>query len=60
MTDALRTPERRTCTRCGRTERWDEDHTNWKVTTEAGQRRVGDPFCIHEWDIDGSFRPFEG
>ncbi|WP_340640817.1 HEWD family protein, partial [Halogeometricum borinquense] len=24
-----------------------------------GERQVGSPYCIHEWDINGTFAPFE-
>jgi len=45
----LRRPTERTCECCGRHERWSER-----------SRRVAEPgevFCVHEWDIDGSFVP---
>jgi hypothetical protein len=44
----LRRPDERTCERCGRHEEWVE---SWRV------RVVGDRFCVHEWDINGSFVP---
>jgi len=47
----LRRPTERTCERCGRHEEWDE--RTWRVVA------CGDPFCVHEWDIDGSFVPLE-
>ncbi|MFD1567989.1 HEWD family protein [Halolamina litorea] len=50
MTDLLRTPERRTCERCGRVERHD-GADGWRAA------RVGEIHCIHEWDIDGAFVP---
>ena len=52
MSDLLRTPERRTCERCGRTEHYDGG--NWRAD------RLGRVYCIHEWDIDGAFVPIEG
>ena len=53
----LRKPTERTCERCGRHERWSAD--SWRVVEEDGERLVGSLYCIHEWDIDGSFLPFE-
>ncbi|WP_135822481.1 HEWD family protein [Halostella litorea] len=59
MGTALRTPSRRKCERCGRSERWDEDAETWRIRVEDGERLVGNPHCIHEWDITGSFTPIE-
>ncbi|SDM78255.1 hypothetical protein SAMN04487949_2582 [Halogranum gelatinilyticum] len=53
----LRKPTERTCERCGRQEQWSAD--SWRVVEEDGERLVGSLYCIHEWDIDGSFLPFE-
>jgi hypothetical protein len=50
----IRRPDRRECERCGRIERWDEDADAWRVDDA-----VGDVYCIHEWDINGTFLPFE-
>lgn len=50
----LRRPTRRACERCGRVEHWDEDAHGWRV------KDPGTLFCVHEWDINGSFLPFEG
>jgi len=58
MTAELRTPDRRECERCGRQEVWDDESDTWRVHAEDGDRRVADPFCIHEWDINGTFAPF--
>jgi len=55
----LRTPDRRECLRCGRTERWDPDDGTWTVATVDGERTVGGVHCIHEWDVTGSFEPVE-
>lgn len=52
MSDLLRTPDRRVCERCGRVEHSDEG--GWRAS------RVGELYCIHEWDIDGAFVPIEG
>ena len=48
----LRHPSKRTCECCGRSERWATE--GWQVNGS-----LGDPYCIHEWDINGSFVPFE-
>ncbi|MFC6953020.1 HEWD family protein [Halorubellus litoreus] len=59
----LRKPEERECERCGRVEVWDDDHDTWRVPTDDDEDvdadAVGDVHCVHEWDIDGSFRPIE-
>ncbi len=46
----IRRPEARACERCGRREEWAGG--TWRV------RETGDCFCVHEWDINGSFVPF--
>ena len=45
----LRRPAERSCERCGRREAWADG--GWRV------RAVGEVFCVHEWDINGSFAP---
>ena len=55
MSISLRHPTKRVCERCGRTERWDGTTESWQVDDDA----VGSIYCIHEWDINGSFVPFE-
>ena len=57
MTPKLRTPDERSCELCGRTERWHEDQGVWRVASDDDPA-VGSPYCIHEWDINGSFVPF--
>lgn len=52
----IRTPTQRQCERCGRQERWDETVEAWVITDT--DTTVGDPHCIHEWDINGSFSPY--
>ncbi len=59
MEPQLRRPTRRECERCGRVERWDDTEATWKIATEDGEKQVGNPYCIHEWDINGRFVPFE-
>ncbi|SFR41286.1 HEWD family protein [Halogeometricum limi] len=55
----LRTPTRRTCEICGRTEKWDDAEASWRVTDADDETTVGSLYCIHEWDINGTFAPFE-
>jgi hypothetical protein len=60
MNDAtLRRPTDRTCELCGRTEQWDTDSDAWRVVREDGDPQVGELYCIHEWDINGTFVPIE-
>ena len=54
MSAEIRVPEERTCVRCDREEAWDEREENWRVTGD-----VGDPHCIHSWDITGEFTPIK-
>jgi hypothetical protein len=58
MTSSVQPPERRRCERCDRVECWDEGTDSWRIEREDGTRQVGDPHCIHEWDITGSYNPF--
>ncbi len=55
----IRTPGRRECEQCGRREAWDESVQSWSIANEGETRAVGDPLCIHEWDINGTFSPYE-
>lgn len=50
-------PTERSCERCGRRDVWDDEAENWVIETVDGERRVGDPNCIHEWDINGRHNP---
>ena len=54
---ALVPPTRRACLRCGRQDRWDPQLGEWTIVEINGRRAVGQPFCLHEWDITGSHRP---
>jgi hypothetical protein len=47
-------PAERECRRCGRRDVWDPDAANWQIATDD---RAGDPYCIHEWDINGTYKP---
>jgi len=56
----LQTPDRRECRRCGRTEHWDSEAETWTIPDDPdADGAVGRRHCIHEWDITGSFRPFD-
>lgn len=46
-------PSERRCTECGRTEVFDEDAETWRVADDA----VGDVYCVHSWDVTGTFTP---
>jgi predicted ABC-type ATPase len=61
MTDAeLDPPTDRTCERCGRRDTWDEAAATWRIVVEDGDKVVGDPYCIHEWDVTAEHNPFRG
>ena len=47
-------PAERECRHCGRRDVWDPDAVNWQISDET---HAGDPFCIHEWDINGTYKP---
>jgi hypothetical protein len=53
-------PAERACTICGRQDVWDEETENWVIVREDGERRTGSPYCIHDWDINGSYSPVAG
>jgi hypothetical protein len=55
----LRKPTARRCEVCDRREVWDEDVESWLVAETDGEKQVGNRYCIHEWDINGTFAPFE-
>lgn len=52
----IRAPNERTCIECGRTEVFDEDGETWRV----GDEKVGDIYCVHSWDVTGTFTPVRG
>lgn len=52
-------PRERECMRCGRRDVLDEDTGHWQIATVDGDKRAGDPFCIHEWDVTGNYNPFD-
>jgi hypothetical protein len=47
-------PRERACERCGRQDVWDETTENWVI-----EDAIGNPFCLHDWDINGSYNPVE-
>lgn len=55
----LRRPTDRTCERCGREETWDTGVESWRIVVVDGEKRTGNVYCVHEWDINGRFAPFE-
>lgn len=57
MAVEIEPPTRRTCERCGRTDRWDETVENWIIAEADGERQTGNKHCIHEWDINGQYNP---
>ncbi|WP_164932771.1 HEWD family protein [Halorubrum amylolyticum] len=52
MSVTITPPRARKCELCGREERWDDDADGWRIDDEPG-----DIYCIHEWDINGTFTP---
>ena len=54
MSAALRRPTERTCERCGRAEQWNPSTESWELADDD----PGSVYCIHEWDINGRFMPF--
>jgi hypothetical protein len=36
---------------------WDEADTTWRIEVDDGTKQSGNPHCLHEWDINGSFNP---
>lgn len=60
MSTQLKRPTVRECEQCGRKERWDDELDAWQLARENGTKRAGNPHCIHEWDINGTFNPHRG
>ena len=48
----LHPPDERTCERCGREEVWSDDRGTW-----VGTGSLGNPHCVHVWDITGTYNP---
>lgn len=53
----LNPPTERSCLRCGREDVWDDEVKDWTIRVVDGEKRAGDRFCLHEWDITGTHRP---
>lgn len=60
MSARVRKPTARVCEQCGRGEQWDENVEAWQLASEDGEKQIGNPHCIHEWDINGTFNPVHG
>jgi hypothetical protein len=50
-------PTERRCETCGRQDVWDDTAENWVIAERDGDRQIGNPNCIHEWDINGRYNP---
>jgi hypothetical protein len=50
-------PTERECERCGRRDVWDDDAESWVIADVDGDRHAGSPYCLHEWDINGTYNP---
>ncbi|MFB6107501.1 MAG: HEWD family protein [Haloplanus sp.] len=59
MPVTIRRPTDRRCERCGRHERWNDASSTWRIAVEDGERVVGNVYCLHDWDINGTFVPIE-
>lgn len=57
MGATIEPPTERICERCGRHDEWDADAGTWIIVTEDGEKQVGRPQCLHEWDINGAYNP---
>ncbi|WP_336327804.1 HEWD family protein [Halovenus sp. HT40] len=53
---AIEPPTERTCERCGRVEEWDEDQQTFVAASDDS---LGQPHCLHEWDINGQYNPLQ-
>jgi len=56
---AITAPTERECERCGRRDRWDDADNTWRIAVADGERQAGKPQCLHEWDINGTFKPID-
>lgn len=57
MSVRVNRPTARECECCGRLERWDGGLGAWQIGRSGGEKQAGNPHCIHEWDINGTFNP---
>jgi hypothetical protein len=54
---AIEPPTERECLRCGRVEHWDSQQGTWMAADTDGTNQMGQPHCVHEWDITGNYNP---
>ena len=52
----LEPPDRRRCERCGREDVWSDERGTW-VAADPAKR--GNPHCVHDWDITGTYNPIK-
>jgi len=50
-------PKARSCERCGREEAWSEDRATWVAKDPDDPATVGNPHCVHVWDVTGAYNP---
>ncbi len=55
--DGIAPPNERRCERCGRVEHWDDSVGTWVAAAHNGTHHRGEPHCVHEWNITGSYNP---
>ncbi|MDS0281732.1 HEWD family protein [Haloarcula onubensis] len=55
----ITSPRERECERCGRRDLWDDDDNTWRIAVVDGEKQSGNPHCLHEWDINGTFNPVD-
>ncbi len=56
---AITSPRERECERCGRRDVWDDEEITWRIAVVDDEKRSGNPHCLHEWDINGTFNPVD-
>ena len=52
----LEPPDRRRCERCGREDVWSDERGTW-VAADPAKR--GNPHCVHDWNITGTYNPIK-
>jgi hypothetical protein len=40
-------------------EVWSETEQTFVAGTVDGEKRRGEPHCLHEWDINGEYNPLQ-
>ncbi|MDR5657520.1 HEWD family protein [Halodesulfurarchaeum sp. HSR-GB] len=53
MSVTIRHPTERACLRCEREEIWQEDEGTWRA------KATGRIYCVHEWNVTGTFSPID-